>query len=137
MTEQLSIFDAPIETLEQRRALSERIAKVATAAWSGTGRQLGEAGMAKTLEAEREEWIATALQALDRFSRLIGYEEFKTEDFRWWCASNRMPPPHNHHVWGALTNRACKDGIIRFTGKFAPSASPKTHGHNVKVWTRA
>jgi hypothetical protein len=101
------------------------------------GRQLGEAGMAKTLEAEREEWIVKALQALDRFARLSGYEEFKTEDFRWWCASSRIPAPHDHHVWGALTNRACKAGIIRFTGKYLPSASPKTHGHPVKVWTRA
>lgn len=100
-------------------------------------RQLGEAGMQRTLEAEREEWIVSALNALRTFSRLPGWHEFKTEDFRWWFTGNGAAEPHDHHVWGALTNRASHAGIIRFTGKYRPSTSPKTHGHPVKVWTAA
>lgn len=91
---------------------------------------LKERGMALTLEAEREEWIAHALFALRHFSRR---GEFKTEDFRAWYKQE----PHNHHVWGALTNQACKDGIIAWTGRYEPSTSPKTHGHPVKVWRAA
>jgi len=97
-----------------------------------TARQLAEMGMAKTLEAEREEWITGALDALKRFASLPEWETFKLEDFRaWWPHS-----PHDHHVYGAFTNRACKAGIIRFTGNFARSVSPRTHGHYVKIWTR-
>lgn len=100
-------------------------------------RALGDRGMQKTLEAERESWITAALEALKTFSRLPGWDEFKTEDLRWWCVSRGMEPPHHHNVWGALTNRAAHQGLIRFTGKYRPSTSPKTHGHPVKVWSAA
>jgi hypothetical protein len=103
---------------------------------SSVGRQLGEQGMAHALEAEREEWILDALAALRRFASLPAWQEFKTEDFRWWCIGIGMRPPHHYNVWGALTNRATRDGIINFTGKYLPSVSPKTHGHPVKVWRR-
>lgn len=102
-----------------------------------TGRDLGEEGMRRTLEAEREDWIDHAIERLRQFAAFPGYREFKTEDFRWWLIAGGTKPPHNHHVWGALTNRACKAGVIRFTGKFLPSKSPATHGHPVKVWTAA
>lgn len=97
-------------------------------------RQLGEAGMAQTLEAEREGWVEVALAALATFGSDPAWREFKTEDFRAWYTGH-APAPHDHHVWGALTNRAARAGIIRFTGRYAPSVSPRTHGHPVKVWT--
>lgn len=96
-----------------------------------SGRALKEEGMARTLEAEHDAWITAALFALRHFA--IARGEFKTEDFRDWYTE----APHDHHVWGALTNRACKAGIIAWTGKFAPSESPRTHGHHVKVWRAA
>lgn len=95
-----------------------------------TGRALAEAGMQQTLAFESDDWLADALDALQRFGRLPAWSEFKTEDFRAWYRST----PHDHHVWGALTNRACKAGILEWTGRYAPSVSPKTHGHPVKVW---
>lgn len=97
-------------------------------------RALGELGMARTLEAEREEWIADALQALRLFAARPGWHRFKTEDFRAWYESAGGAQPHDHHVWGAFTNRASRAGLIRFTGQYAASVSPKTHGHPVKVW---
>ena len=99
-----------------------------------TSRHLGEIGMAKTLEAEREEWITEALQALKVFSRMPAWCRFKCEDFRAWYTLAGGSAPHHFNVWGALTNRAARDGLIRFTGSYAPSVSPKTHGHPVKVW---
>lgn len=102
-----------------------------------TGRELAEDGMARTLEAEREAWIAAALVALRSFTTLAGWSEFKTEDFRAWALQNGLGEPHDHHVWGALTNMATRQNIIRWTKRYAPSVSPKTHGHPVKVWTRA
>lgn len=95
-----------------------------------TGRKLAEQGMQQTLAFESEDWISDALEALRTFAAKPEWAEFKTEDFRAWFARD----PHDHHVWGALTNRACRAGIIEWTGKFACSVSPRTHGHPVKVW---
>lgn len=102
-----------------------------------TSRELANRGMAQTLEVERDEWLGNAIQALRRFAALPEWHEFKTEDFRAWYIAQGFAAPHDHHVWGALTNRACKAGVIRFTNKFAASVSPKTHAHPVKVWSRA
>lgn len=100
-------------------------------------RRLAEEGMARTLMAEPQSWLEAATEALARFCALPEWSTFKTEDFRaWWLSSGGLNP-HDSHCWGALTNRACKAGIIEFTGRYAPSASPKTHGHEVKVWTAA
>lgn len=101
-----------------------------------TGRQLGQAGMQRTLDAEREEWLRAALEALPRFAGSIGWHEFKTEDFRVWFEP-QAGRPHDHHCWGAVTNMARQLGIIRWTGRYAPSVSPKTHGHPVRVWALA
>lgn len=98
-----------------------------------SGRALAEAGMAQTLEAEREGWLDAAMSAVREFGAGI---EFKTEDFRAWY-ERRGGSPHDHHVWGAFTNRACKAGVLKWTGRYEPSQSPKTHGHPVKVWRLA
>lgn len=99
-----------------------------------TARSLGEMGMQRTLEAERDEWVQSALAAMVTFAD--GCAEFKTEDFRAWYA-HRASQPHDHHVWGAITNMACRAGTIRWTGRFAASVSAKTHGHPVRVWEKA
>lgn len=101
------------------------------------GRVLRDVGMARTIEAEPEQWLAQALRELRRFSRMPEWAEFKMENFRYWYAAEGFPPPHDSHVWGAFTNLAAREGVIRFTGKFTASASAKTHGHDVKVWTAA
>jgi hypothetical protein len=96
-------------------------------------RQLGEAGMQRTLEAEREEWIVAAMEGIRQFAAMPGWHEFKMEDFRAWFEPQRGKP-HSANVYGALTNRARRDGLIVWTGKFAGSVSPKTHGHYVRIW---
>lgn len=100
------------------------------------GAALRDVGIARTMEAEGETWMLRALDELRRFSSDPSWSEFKTEDFRVWLAGF-LPPPHSSNVWGALTRRACLEGIIRWTGKYAPSVSPKTHAHPVKVWATA
>lgn len=96
-------------------------------------RQLGEAGMQRTLDAEREEWLAAAMESIREFASMTGWHEFKTEDFRAWYEPI-AGKPHDHHVWGAITRRARVEGLIVWTGRFANSVSPKTHGHPVRVW---
>lgn len=97
-------------------------------------RALAEAGMARTLNAERDGWLEQAIKSLRIFAALPGHEQFKMEDFRWWYADAGLPQPHDHHCWGAFTNRARQAGAIEDTGRFATSKSPKTHGHMVRVW---
>lgn len=101
------------------------------------GLQLAQQGMQLTLEREREEWILAALEGLRTFASLPGWSEFKLEDFRAWWLAEGNPEPHDHHVFGALTSKASKAGIIEWTGRFATSVSPKTHGHPVRVWRLA
>lgn len=94
---------------------------------------LRDVGMARTLYVEGEDWIDLAMRELRVFVTLPGWSEFKTEDFRAWLAG-RMPQPHSPNVWGAFTNRACRENVIRWTGRYVPSVSPKTHAHPVKLW---
>lgn len=120
MTEQLTL-DAPLRDLHA----------------PAIGRERAKAGMAATLEAEREAWLAAAMAALRRYVALPEVRRFKLEDFRAWYSAQRLPQPHTHKVWGGFTDRACKQGVIRWTETFARSVSPKTHGHWVKVWEAA
>ena len=99
------------------------------------GLDLRDRGMARTLEAERDEWINEALGQLARYAAF--HSIFKTEDFREACERAGVENPHDHHVWGALTNLASRRGLIQWTGQYVPSESPKTHGHPVKLWERA
>lgn len=101
------------------------------------GAALRDVGMARTLEAEQDEWMAKALRALAAFARRPEWRRFKTEDFRAWYLAEGYPPPHDHHVWGALTNMAARERVIRFTNTYAPTVSPRTHAHPVKVWEAA
>jgi hypothetical protein len=101
---------------------------------AGLGHALAEQGMARTLAAEHERWIHDAIDALQRFGHLPGWHQFKAEDFRIWWLGNGGSEPHDHHCWGAITSRACRAGLIRFTGRFAPSVSPATRGHYVRIW---
>lgn len=101
------------------------------------GRRLAEEGMARTLEAAGDGWIEGAIEALRRFCALPGWSTFKVEDFRAWYLDQQLPPPHDHHCWGAIGSKAARGGVIAFTGRYAPSVSPKTHGHPVKVWRPA
>lgn len=101
------------------------------------GRELAERGMAQTLEAERESWIEGVVAALRIFAALPEWREFKVEDFRAWYLAEKLPQPHDHHCWGAITNRASSANVIRFTGRYTTSVSPKTRGHYVRIWTGA
>lgn len=101
------------------------------------GRELAEEGMKRTLEAEREAWIDGVLVAMRKFAALPEWREFKVEDFRAWYLAEGYPEPHDHHCWGAITNRASNAKVIRFTGRYATSVSPKTRGHYVRIWTAA
>jgi hypothetical protein len=96
------------------------------------GELLRDVGMMRTLAAEPDTWIDGALAALTRFAG--AGRSFRMEQFRAWYLEGGYAEPHDHHVWGALTNRAAKEGVIHFTGRYEPSESARTHGHDVKVW---
>jgi hypothetical protein len=100
------------------------------------GSVLRDVGIHRTLESEGDEWIDRAMRELRTFAALPEWRTFKMEDFRAW-AGNRIPAPHTHKVWGGFTARACKAHVIRWTGRYAASVSPKTHAHPVKLWEGA
>lgn len=115
-------------------ARREREMRPTNHAYTEIAQKLAQEGMARTLAVEPDGWIDNALEALERFARQPVWAEFKMEDFRAWYLDQQLPPPHDHHVWGAIGNTAARRGLITFTGKYSPSVSPKTHGHPVKVW---
>ena len=44
-------------------------------------------------------------------------------------------PPHLNAV-GAALNSAARSGIIQSTGRYTPSARPKSHGRKIQIWMK-
>lgn len=103
-----------------------------------TSKELGEAGMAAVLESH-EAWSDKAMAALRAYCHHGGRDWlFRAEQFREWAMKHHLlAEPAKHNAWGALFNRAAKEGLIAATGLFTPAKSLKTHGHPVRVWSVA
>jgi hypothetical protein len=94
-----------------------------------------DAGLSATLAAERAQWLDDAFSWLRYFASTR--REFTAEEFRDWWIEDEQPPPHSHHVWGALFRSAATSGLIRHTGRYRKAASVKTHAHPVAIWEQA
>lgn len=57
--------------------------------------------------------------------------EFLFEEFR---VTRGSDAPHSHKAWGSIPGVAIRLGIIKFTGRYEPAKSLKTHGHEVRVY---
>ena len=99
-----------------------------------SGSALKEIGMQRALDHAGESWTEETMQALREFCARLKSEGIHTlmmEDFR--CTRYKALPPSSN-AWGAFTSIAARRGIIRFSGDYRPTKSPKTHGHPAKVW---
>ena len=98
-------------------------------------RAIGEAQALDHADRVHPGWIIDALSSLREYCYTIkrrGECEFVMENFR---RDHPLISPPSPNAWGAFTNVAARLGIIRFTGKYRPAKSERTHGHVVKVWS--
>ena len=98
-----------------------------------SGVSLKAIGQATTLEAEREEWTKTFVQAFNNWSQ--GREAFYLCDFREWWATAGGRDPHHPNVWGAMTKYLKANGY-RMTGLYRQSSRPSAHARIVFEWAR-
>jgi hypothetical protein len=101
------------------------------------GFQLKEQGQQIALFNSGDEWVSYILDKFRAFCKArkeMGMNRFRFEEFRIVAEQSGWDTPASSKVWGALPRRFCKEGLIRWTQKYEPAESKKTHGHPVKVW---
>lgn len=76
-------------------------------------------------------WGETALEFL-KFYRLT-VKDFLTEDLR-KSSEGVVPVPDEPRAWGAVIVRACKLGLIEWTGEYRCMENLKSHSCPKKVW---
>ena len=113
MSEQLGLFDAAKGEAAKEEAIT-RVEAHASRAW------LDEAWWA--LQAER-------LFAISHFIQSITTDEV-------WQALHRagVHDPHEPRAMGPVMRRAVKEGLLRPTSTFRPSAMPQNHRRPVRVY---
>lgn len=103
------------------------------------GEYLKEAGTRTVLESNRD-FCQNALNELRKYLMLLSVnkvEVFTFENFRHHYLRLGFEPPSHHNAWGALANKAAREGLIEWTGEYIPSTSARTRHHPVKTWRRA
>jgi hypothetical protein len=86
-----------------------------------TARKAAERGIASSSQHAGPEWQEVGISALRLFLRwnakMIGnYEEFTMEEARLWMASQGVGMPDELRAFGALTQRAIREGLIEQAG---------------------
>lgn len=95
------------------------------------GRDFGMQRAIDHADATRHDWSEGAYDLLKTYSRIM--QEFMTEDVRLWADSRGFAPPPDTRAWGAVVNRAVREGLIVRTG-YAPSKTG--HMRPTAVWKR-
>lgn len=85
-------------------------------------RDTGIASSANHAEQDVPGWGDTALVFLTQFAELK-MVPWTMETCRAWCVWAGLPEPTELRAWGAVTQKAIRQGIIRKTGQYAPAAS--------------
>jgi hypothetical protein len=101
------------------------------------GAALKREGQKRALDAAGSEWTDKTLRLFSDWlavRKAAMQSTFRFEEFREFCERQQWSSPSSHHVWGSLPALAARRGLIRFTGRYEAARSPKTHGHDVKVW---
>lgn len=78
-----------------------------------------------------ESWGDMALDFVRVFAR--SNEEFITEDIR-VASVGIVEEPENGKAYGAVILKACKSGIITWSGRYAEMKNPRSHSCPKKVW---
>ena len=93
-----------------------------------TGKELAEAGMARALDAAKEEWATEAMAAIKRCG--LRYPDFTADEFREEFRLNE----HRPAAIGAVFRKASQGKLIEPTGQYRASKIPSTHSRPQKVW---
>lgn len=99
-----------------------------------TARELADQGMARAAEhADRvsDGWSDNAYQFLRVYAQAC--PEFMTEQLRVWAHDEGLPKPPDNRAWGAVVNRAVRDGII-VRDRFENIRIPPSHSRPMPVW---
>lgn len=71
-------------------------------------------------------WGEQVLAYVKRFAGFMACEmgdAWTMEDCRCWSHNLGLPAPEELRSWGAVTQKAIRQGIIKPTGQYAPAAS--------------
>lgn len=101
------------------------------------GRQLKEQGQAIALAHAGRDWshyITNKLRAFCQARKRMGFPVFRFEEFREVAEKQGWDLPLSPNAWGAIPIKACKLGLIKWTGEYELAQSRKTHSHPVKKW---
>jgi len=82
----------------------------------------GIAASAQHAERVLPHWGDMALQNLVMFALGEG-SPFTIEEFRAWAQQVGLPDPPDGRAFGSVTRRAVREGIIRPTGRYAPTTA--------------
>lgn len=88
-------------------------------------RQRADQGIVSSAEHAGAQWLDECSHYLRWYSRLMlrKRQAFSIEEFRNWAYSKGLPVPPEQRSFGAVTQRALRDGVIEATGIFTPSNS--------------
>lgn len=101
------------------------------------GRELKEQGQAVALAHAGPDWGAYIMRKLRAFCQArkrMGCSIFRFEEFREVAEKQGWDLPLSPNAWGAIPIKACRLGLIKWTGKYELAKSQKTHSHPVKLW---
>lgn len=96
------------------------------------GRKRRDRGTAQAADHAGSEWMEAAVADFARFVRSHG--EATLEAWRYDWLTRQQPAPASHKAFGAVALTASRRGLIRWSGRYRPAASPKTRAHCVRVW---
>ncbi|MEN2672596.1 hypothetical protein [Herbaspirillum huttiense] len=100
---------------------------------SSRGRQKGEEGIALAVENAGDCWLDNILPVFHDWL-MVRTEAFAIEDFRIYVEHHRPELcPVSNKAWGVMPSAAKSRGWIMRCG-IRPAISPKTHGHDVKLY---
>lgn len=86
-------------------------------------------------ESHDPEWAAQAYDFLKAFLQCVGPNEFMAEEVRTMAAKTGFTQPPSNRAWGAVIQRASRDGIIEFVG-YQKTKNPMAHCTPAGVWKR-
>ena len=86
--------------------------------------------LAAVLSKAKKGWVR---QGLGLIPDLAGHK-MTGEEIRYTLVNQGMEEPHHHNVWGALILLANKKGLLRETGKYAPSTTPSSHCRRSRIY---
>jgi hypothetical protein len=107
--EQMGLFDAALGEAAKEEAVS-RVEANASRAW-----------LDAAWEAVRRLWLS-----LPAGTRVTSDEV--------WVALDGVTPPHEPRAMGVVMRRATREGLLRATSGFTPSALPQNHARPVRVY---